>query len=230
MKRTLAILSLVLIGLSGAGVALAAIPSADGSIKGCYAKNTQLLGATKGDLRVVDQAEACRNSENSLTWSQRGPQGQQGLQGEQGEQGEQGPAGTTATSNVFFAALGEGETQGVLLGHSNDPKTVLALDLPAGTYVVESRIGLSFGTTLESSSFTRCKLPGSSASTQLDSADRPGDLQSSATEQIEITAAIDHAGGDLVLTCKAFTPVGDTTGTTVDHATLLATPVGQVGG
>jgi hypothetical protein len=55
------------------GAAYASIPSADGTIKGCYAKSAGgLLGDahSKGDLRVVDPSEACRSYESALTWNQ----------------------------------------------------------------------------------------------------------------------------------------------------------------
>jgi len=72
--------------LAAAGVATAAIPSADGTIKACYATSS-------GTPRIVDQATTCRSGEAALTWNQRGQQGPQGPQGPQGERGLQGPAG-----------------------------------------------------------------------------------------------------------------------------------------
>jgi hypothetical protein len=52
----------------------AAIPSANGTIAGCYAKS----GPTQGALRVVDQGNPCKPGESPLTWSQTGPQGPAG--------------------------------------------------------------------------------------------------------------------------------------------------------
>jgi hypothetical protein len=45
------------------GVALAAIPDSNGTIHGCYQKNT-------GNLRVVDSSADCRSSENAIVISQ----------------------------------------------------------------------------------------------------------------------------------------------------------------
>jgi hypothetical protein len=71
-----------LLALAGAALALssvayAAIPSADGTIKGCYAsKNGLLLGIpySKGDVRIVDEAEGCRSYEMPIGWNQGGQQ------------------------------------------------------------------------------------------------------------------------------------------------------------
>src|SRR4051794_13125983 len=67
------------------GVAVAAIPSSDGVIHGCYKQH-------KGQLRVVDAASGqhCRRSEVALAWNQQGPAGPQGAAGQSGR-GE-GPA------------------------------------------------------------------------------------------------------------------------------------------
>ncbi len=64
----------------GATVALAAIPSTDGVIHGCYSN-------TKGTLRVIDDTAACTTGETRLTWNQKGQPGPQGPQGEQGPAG-----------------------------------------------------------------------------------------------------------------------------------------------
>lgn len=81
------------------GVASAAIPAADGTIKACYARtNGLLLGIphSKGDLRIVDENEACRSYETAIGWNQRGtqgPQGPAGAAGPRGPMGDTGPAG-----------------------------------------------------------------------------------------------------------------------------------------
>ena len=82
MSTKLGILgSCVVIGLTLGGVAFATIPGADGTIHGCYRKNS-------GDLRVVDDTtETCRNNESRLDWNAQGPRG---------------PAGS---SHVFQASL-----------------------------------------------------------------------------------------------------------------------------
>lgn len=68
---SLLVASLVLIIAAG-GVAGAAIPGSDGTIRGCYQKD--------GQLRVVDVGEDCRPSERMLRFNQQGPPGISGLQ------------------------------------------------------------------------------------------------------------------------------------------------------
>jgi hypothetical protein len=65
-----------------AGVALAGIPDADGTIHGC--RNT-----STGVLRAIGTHAHCRASEKRLDWNARGPRG---LTGPPGPQGEPGPA------------------------------------------------------------------------------------------------------------------------------------------
>ena len=77
------------------GLAMAAIPASNGTIKGCYKKN-------KGTLRVVSDKKKCKKSERTLTWNQRGATGQAGSQGTQGPAGDTGAAGTArAWAHVF---------------------------------------------------------------------------------------------------------------------------------
>jgi hypothetical protein len=87
MKRTAVVVAAFLVLASGA-VALAAIPSADGTITGCR-KNSN------GTIRVID-AEAgqqCQAGETALTWNQTGPQGPAGQPGPQGPPGQNGISG-----------------------------------------------------------------------------------------------------------------------------------------
>ena len=78
------------------GIAYAAIPGSDGTVRGCYATtNGILLGIphSKGDTRLVDEGEACRSYEKAVSWNQQGPLGDTGAQGPQGDTGLQGPTG-----------------------------------------------------------------------------------------------------------------------------------------
>ena len=75
MRRIAMVLAALLVLGTGA-VALAAIPSADGTIHGCRDNRT-------GAVRVID-AEAgqqCSSRETALTWNQTGPAGPPGLAG-----------------------------------------------------------------------------------------------------------------------------------------------------
>jgi hypothetical protein len=78
MKRIVVVAAALLVLASGA-VALAAIPSADGTIHGCRDNRT-------GALRVIDAeaGQSCTAKETALTWNQTGPQGQAGANGVSG--------------------------------------------------------------------------------------------------------------------------------------------------
>ena len=77
--------------------AVASIPSANGTIYGCYAKSS---GAT----RIIDPGrQKCTTSEQPISWSQRGPRGPigpQGLRGVRGPAGTNGTNGTDGTDGV----------------------------------------------------------------------------------------------------------------------------------
>jgi hypothetical protein len=78
------------VGMLGAGVAFATIPTS-GVISACYLKSG-------GTLRVIDGSTgSCGSKETSLAWNQTGAQGQQGPQG---VQGAPGTAGTNGTNGV----------------------------------------------------------------------------------------------------------------------------------
>jgi hypothetical protein len=88
--------------LAGTTVALASIPSADGTIHGCR--------ATKGgSLRVIDAdaGQTCGKDEAALTWNQTGPQGPAGPEGPQGPAGPPGPAGTVPSGTVYGIVYGQ---------------------------------------------------------------------------------------------------------------------------
>lgn len=74
--------------LMATGVAYASIPAADGTIHGCYASKG-------GDVRLVEEDEACKTQERRVSWNRQGPPGEVGPQGPQGEQGPQGIQGET---------------------------------------------------------------------------------------------------------------------------------------
>src|SRR5262245_60932826 len=76
-------------GVFGAVSAVkASIPDSDGVIHGCVLPS--------GQLRVIDSAtDACRRNQESLDWSQTGPQGSTGPQGPRGDTGATGLQGAT---------------------------------------------------------------------------------------------------------------------------------------
>ena len=76
----IALVALVALG----GIGYAAIPSSSGVFRGCYAKTEGiLLGIphSKGDVRLVDEGEACRSYETLATWNQQGTPGTPGVSG-----------------------------------------------------------------------------------------------------------------------------------------------------
>src|SRR5215218_317541 len=80
---------------AGTAIAIAAIPSADGTIHACYAPNATPPGA----LRIIDAdatpPQTCLPDEQTITWNQRGPAGPVGPQGPSGPPGFSGGGTTT---------------------------------------------------------------------------------------------------------------------------------------
>ncbi len=70
-RRTLVMLGVLVLSALAGGIAWAAIPDEGGVINACYQK-------ANGILRVVDNPDACRGGEVSLSWNQEGPAGPPG--------------------------------------------------------------------------------------------------------------------------------------------------------
>jgi hypothetical protein len=129
------------VGSVAVGAAMATIPDANGTIRGCYAPGS----TPPGNLRVINQdaGQACRSTEKLLKWSQTGPagakgaagpKGAQGIQGPQGQQGQQGPAGAAAPLPIALIA-NTGTHAQFTLGQPIDyhPWT---LSIPPGSYLL----------------------------------------------------------------------------------------------
>jgi len=106
MMRRVSRAAVLIVGalVIAAGVAYATIPSADGTINGCYDKKS-------GALRVIDSATAatCTKAETAVSWNMRGlagdqgpsgPKGDTGLKGDPGVQGGSGPKGDTGVQGA----------------------------------------------------------------------------------------------------------------------------------
>jgi hypothetical protein len=119
-KRFWIVAAIVAVAGAAAAVANAAIPDASGVIRACY-KNS-------GDLRVIDEGEACKNNETLLTWGQTGPAGPQGPRGDQGPVGPQGPQGEPGPASNNSAAMATTD-------YAEVPQDA-AVTLRAGTYFV----------------------------------------------------------------------------------------------
>jgi len=76
--------------------ALAAIPSPDGTIKGCIKKRAP----NKGALRVIDHNKRCSSREKTLSWNQKGIPGPEGARGEQGASGQPGGQGAAGQNGA----------------------------------------------------------------------------------------------------------------------------------
>ena len=84
-SHTRLVILAVLVLLTSAGVAVAAIPAQNGTISGCY--------DSKGNLRVIDTGQSCAKNETPLAWNQQGPPGTPGTPGEDGDKGDPGEPG-----------------------------------------------------------------------------------------------------------------------------------------
>lgn len=112
MKR-LSIVVAALFAAAAGGIAYAAIPTAGGTISGCYGKLT-------GIVRVIDAEEgaSCLSRyENPISWSAQGPPGERGPQGERGPSDAYFRAGTATINALEFVE-------------------VVRVELPAGLYLV----------------------------------------------------------------------------------------------
>lgn len=103
-----------------AGIANAAIPSANGTLVGCY-------GAKSGALRLVQPTKKCSKHEKRTSWNAKGVAGAQGIQG---AKGDQGPKGDVGPSNGYFDEL---VPQTPIPDTTTEMLTLSAL--PAGSYV-----------------------------------------------------------------------------------------------
>ena|SRR5438067_4976909 len=88
-----AAVGLLLLAAASAGIARAMIPDATGTVHACFKR-------TNGQLRVVQSAGDCLNSEQSLDWRQVGPTGVQGPPGPQGATGPQGVQGDPGSDGL----------------------------------------------------------------------------------------------------------------------------------
>src|SRR4051794_38298651 len=87
---------------AGAAFAVAAIPTPDGTINGCYDTSTGARGLP-GVLRLVDSPNDCQEGEKPISWNQKGAPGPQGAQGSQGPAGSNGINGQNGTGGAVGA-------------------------------------------------------------------------------------------------------------------------------
>ena len=158
-RTRITLAGLVLGATLAGGVAWATIPSANGTIHGCY--KTGVGGVddpNKGQLRVVDSASDCKNNETAISWNEKGvpgavgatgpagpagakgdtgPAGPQGLKGDQGPtgpeglKGDQGPQGP-AGAGALSVSIGPSDQANIGSFNANTATSTC----PAGTVVV----------------------------------------------------------------------------------------------
>jgi hypothetical protein len=144
MRTRTAVLGSVAVGLvASAATALATIPSADGTVYGCYSAGTPEPHA----LSVVDDPKSCK--EILLPFSARGPAGPTGPAGAAGPAGPQGAE--AADDAVIYETFLDGRKPPFLADQTSprqnffrftdDPVTV-AVELQPGTYILNARINL----------------------------------------------------------------------------------------
>ena len=90
------ILGLIALAVAGASFAIAANPSADGTVTACVNKKTKVI-------RLASAKGRCKARERKLSWNQRGvpgAPGQNGAPGQDGADGQNGAAGTPAAATA----------------------------------------------------------------------------------------------------------------------------------
>ena len=130
MPRVVALL-LVTIAVAPADRVHATIPDTNGVFHACYSKS----GAV---IRIIDSATAtCNSNETEIRWNEIGPRGAAGTPGLVGATGPQGPSNAFASDN--FSA---GFSTTAVSTDASRPTQVVALTLPAGSYVLNGVVGL----------------------------------------------------------------------------------------
>jgi hypothetical protein len=107
--RRVALLTVVLLGVTAGAVAYADIPDS-GVIHACYKKTSP----NQGLLRVIDKSagQTCANNEIVTSWNQVGPTGPTGPTGATGATGPGGPTGDTGPSGPSGATGPSGPSGG----------------------------------------------------------------------------------------------------------------------
>lgn len=133
----------VALAVVGAGVGVAAIPSANGTISACR--------DNKGALKVIDveAGQGCGSNQQLLTWSQQGPAGATGPRGFIGFQGPAGPPGPTIAYLGYDDAGGNVYDQFATVGG--------ALELPAGEWILSAKV-YGQGSTISDETWLLCHL------------------------------------------------------------------------
>jgi hypothetical protein len=99
---------------SGGTVAVMAATASDEMVHACVSRGVLGLGA--GNVRIVDEPDDCRRTEDPLSWNRQGPAGAAGAAGPQGETGLQGEAGPQGEPGAQGEPGPQGPPAGTLTG------------------------------------------------------------------------------------------------------------------
>ncbi|HTD08768.1 MAG TPA: collagen-like protein [Solirubrobacteraceae bacterium] len=99
-----------------------------------------------GAARVFTHLPRCHRHETRIAWNTPGPAGRNGATGKTGAQGKQGATGkngTNGTNGENGAVNGYAATQAESLPITTEPGSVVSRELPAGHYVVTTKLTVS---------------------------------------------------------------------------------------
>jgi hypothetical protein len=140
--------------IGGGAFAIAAIPSADGTITACVKKS----GRGKGAMRVIDARKRCSRKERKLSWNQAGQPGTAGAPGQDGATGPPGQAGQPGqpgSDAQFNGAAAGGDLAGTYPDPTIGPNAIGGAEVTDGSLngsdvdeaaLDESLLGVVLGT------------------------------------------------------------------------------------
>lgn len=187
------------------GAAVAAIPAANGTIKGCYANvNSLLLGIphSKGDARIVDENEGCRSYETTLRWNQTGPRGPAGPQGATGAAGADGVPGAPGISRATLV----GSATVSNIANPTALTKVTSESLPAGSWAIVATTNMeiyrSFGEDMMLTSYCELRNGAGVIGAATDRRSTPSDQVAAVSLSLNGGAQL-AAPGEVSLWCRS---------------------------
>ncbi|HEY2715627.1 MAG TPA: hypothetical protein VGI73_05345 [Solirubrobacterales bacterium] len=145
------VLGALALAIAAAGGAWAASGGGAGKITVCVSKSGGALY----------QAKKCQKKDKKLSWSIQGPQGPKGAEGADGKNGKDGTNGANGKNG---AVAGLSAAQSGVVNLNGTEKTVLTLDLPAGSFIVQGKVQVGGTATSAGYMNDSCTLADGSAS------------------------------------------------------------------
>jgi len=200
------------------GVALATIPSPDGTIHACYVKSGSAI------IVIDASVKQCSRKQTALTWNVQGPAGTpgaQGIPGSRGLKGDKGDRGDPGISTVTFAFTTAPQ---FLNGFGGPFKEVVAKNLPPGSWAIVATVNTT----------THPNAGGSENITDMSCQLRNGDAVIGSATDRRITPGSDTAKRSVSMNGGAYLPLGGRVsvwcftqfGDTVDQAQMMMMRVG----